>query len=176
MAKNIYTHSIELKKVEIRNAQKATFSQQLIDLPYRGYEVEELANGNKVVITKPGGKKVMYGHSKKEDFLVFIYNPIDQSLWQISHNQIFADVEKKAEDNITNTLRLIDLLERTLHGEEPNDFLQEILALHFTTGETAETLIKVYKWIWGQEDVNYPNGEGRLMSWHSFEDLRNKLK
>jgi len=30
--------------------------------------------------------------------------------------------------------------------------------------------------IWGQEDVNYPNGEGLLMSWHSFEELRKKLK
>jgi hypothetical protein len=63
-----------------------------------------------------------------------------------------------------------------LNGQEPNDFIQEISELNFTTGETPETLIKVYKWIWGQEDVNYPNGEGRLMSWHSFIELREKLQ
>ena len=40
---------------------------KLIDLPYRGYEVEELSDGRKIVITKPGGKSV-YGRPKKEDF------------------------------------------------------------------------------------------------------------
>ena len=40
--KNIYQHNIELEPIRINNADKATFSQKLIDLPYRGYEVEEL--------------------------------------------------------------------------------------------------------------------------------------
>lgn len=67
--KNIYQHNIELEPIRINNADKATFSQKLIDLPYRGYEVEELSDGRKIVITKPGGKSV-YGRPKKEDFLV----------------------------------------------------------------------------------------------------------
>lgn len=89
--KNIYQHNIELEPIRINNADKATFSQKLIDLPYRGYEVEELSDGRKIVITKPGGKSV-YGRPKKEDFLVFIYNPNDNTLWQISHKQILEDV------------------------------------------------------------------------------------
>ena len=43
--KNIYQHNIELEPIRINNADKATFSQKLIDLPYRGYEVEELSDG-----------------------------------------------------------------------------------------------------------------------------------
>lgn len=82
--KNIYQHSINLEKIRIDNADKATFAQKLINLPYRGYEVEELSDGRKIVITKPGGKTV-YGRPKKEDFLVFIYDPNNENLWQISH-------------------------------------------------------------------------------------------
>jgi hypothetical protein len=174
MAKNIYQHSIDLKKIEIKNSEKNIFSEKLIDLPYRGYEVESLANGKKVVITKPGGKSI-YGRPKKEDFLVFIYNQEVNSLWQISHKQIFEDVEQKSIESKSETIKLINLLERTLNGEEPNDFIEEIQKLNFNCGESPETLIKVYKWIWGQEDVNYPAGEGRLMSWHSFVELRNSL-
>ena len=48
--KNIYQHNIELEPIRINNADKATFSQKLIDLPYRGYEVEELSDGRKIVI------------------------------------------------------------------------------------------------------------------------------
>ena len=97
-------------------------------------------------------------------------------MWQISHKQIFNDIVEKSNKNKLATIQLINLMEKTLNGEDPNDYIQEISNLNFTSGEAPETLIKAYKWIWGQEDVNYPNGEGRLMSWHSFEELREQLK
>ena len=53
--------------------------------------------------------------------------------------------------------------------------LDEINELHFDTGESPEALLKVYKWIWGQEDVNYPTGKGRNMSWEPLAELRNTL-
>ncbi len=175
MAKNVYQHCIDLKTIDVRNSSKEEFAKKLIELPYRGYEVERLSNGLKIVITKPGGKSI-YGKPRKEDFLVFVYNPQENSLWQISHKQILEDIREKSKENRLATIQLIDLMEKTLQGEEPNDFLQAILDLKFQGGETPEMLIKVYKWIWGQEDVNYPNGEGRFMSWCSLDELRQSLK
>lgn len=175
MKKNYYTHKIDLKKITIRNKPREQFRQLLEDIEYRGYEVEKLQNGNKIVITKPGGKSV-YGKPKKEDFLVFVFNPNENGLWQITHKQIFKDIENKSNDDKNKTIQLIDLLERVKNGEEPNDFIDEINKLSFNKGETPETLLKVYKWIWGQEDVNYPNGEGREMSWKSISEFRVKLK
>ena len=58
--KNLYQHSIDLKKICIDNTDRDTFSRKLMNLPYRGYEVEELPDNRKIVITKPGGKNV-YG-------------------------------------------------------------------------------------------------------------------
>ena len=98
MAKNIYQHAIEVKSIQIKNGPREEFARKLIELPYRGYEVEHLSDGRKVVITKPGGKFV-FGHPKKDDFLVYILNPIDSTLWQISHNQIYDDVKEKSENN-----------------------------------------------------------------------------
>jgi len=175
MKKNYYTHKIDLKKIEIKNQPREKFRQLLENIEYRGYEVEELQNGNKIVITKPGGKSV-YGRPKKEDFLVFVLNPNENGLWQITHKQIFQDIKAKSEEDKNKTIMLIDLLERVKNGEEPNDFIDEITVLSFNVGETTETLLKVYKWIWGQEDVNYPNGEGREKSWKGISDLREDLK
>ncbi len=173
MKKNIYSHKIDLKPLKIRNAEKESFAQSIIDIEYRGYEVEQLNDGRKIVITKPGGKSV-FGHPKKEDIMVFIYDPKDDSLWQISHKQILEDVTAKIEANKTEGLKLLSLLEKTYKGEEPDDFIEDILDLNFSEdeGEMPEALIKSYKWIWGQEDVNYPNGEGRYMSWKEFEKLK----
>lgn len=173
--KNYYTHTIDLKKLNIRNDTKENFINKLEEIEYRGYEVEQLSDGNKIVITKPGGKSV-YGRPKKEDFLVFVYFPKDNGLWQITHKQILDDIYEKSEESPTQTLKLITLLEKTIKGEEPEDFIDEILDLKFNCGQNAETLIKVYKWIWGQEDINYPNGEGRKMSWQGIEELKNELK
>ncbi len=174
MAKNIYSHSIDLKKLTISNAPRNEFAEKIIDIEYRGYEVEHCHDGRKIVITKPGGKSV-FGHPKKEDIQVFIYNPENSELWQISHKQILEDVTAKCEENPVEGKKLIALLEKTLNGEEPNDFISDIRSLTFHTGEHPEELIKAYKWIWGQEDVNYPKGQGRLMSWGAYEKLLKSL-
>lgn len=102
-------------------------------------------------------------------------NPDENGLWQISHKQIFDDIVKKSTEDKEKTIKFINLLERTFKGEEPNDFIDEINNLIFKTGELPETIIKTYKWIWGQEDVNYPNGEGRLMSWKAINELKENL-
>lgn len=154
--KNLYQHSIDLKKICIDNTDRDTFSRKLMNLPYRGYEVEELPDNRKIVITKPGGKNV-YGTTQKEDFIVFIYNPCNDSLWQISHYQILDDIKNKVRENKDEAKKFLSLMERVYKGEEP------------------EALIKAYKWIWGQEDVNYPTGKGRRMSWESYREIIKNL-
>ncbi len=171
--KNYYNHKIDLKKITIKNTSRDKLVPSFEAIEYRGYEVEQFQDGRKVVITKPGGKSV-YGRPKKEDFLVFVYTPKDNGLWQITHKQIFQDIEEKLSESKTKTVELINMLERTYNGEEPTDFIDDINSLTFKNGESVELLLKVYKWIWGQEDVNYPNGEGRDMSWNPIKALRDQ--
>ena len=95
--RNIYKHAIELKKLTIKNAGREEFIKKLEEIPYRGYEVEDISDGRKIVIVKPGGKQA-WGKMRKEDFFVFIYNPTEQTLWQITHKQIYEDL---VESNYT---------------------------------------------------------------------------
>jgi len=172
--KNKYNHSIDLQKLHIRNMERNAFAQAIIDIEYRGYEVEQIRDGRKIVITKPGGKKA-FGRTYKEDIMVFIFDPKDDSLWQISHNQIIDDIKAKVEENKVKGKELLLCFERTYNGEEPEDFIEEIRSLSFMSGENPEALIKAYKWIWGQEDVNYPTKAGRSLSWQSFQEIIDKL-
>ena len=55
------------------------------------------------------------------------------------------------------------------------DVLKKI-SLDNPIGENPEALLKAYKWIWGQEDVNFPTGEGRTMSWNGLKELLDSLK
>ena len=174
MKKNIYKHEIELTNLQIKNRLREEFRRLLENVKYRGYEVEQLADGRKIVITKPGGKFV-FGKVKREDFMVFVYNPDDSSLWLISHKDIYNDLEEKGEINPKETVKIINALEKVFNGEEPDNVLQET-ELNRIIGEPPEVLLKAYKWIWGQEDCNYPEGEGREMSMKGIRELREKLK
>ncbi len=171
--RNVYSHSIDLKKLQIENDTREKFAQKLEDIEYRGYEVEDISGGKKkIVIAKPGGKK-SYGRPRKEDFFVYIYTPNDRTFWQISHDQIYSDLNAKGEVDPSATVEIIDALERVYNGEDPERILSEI-ELKNPGGEDPETLLKAYKWIWGQEDVNYPNGLGRRMSFEGKEIEKGK--
>jgi len=172
--KNKYNHSIDLKELHIKNMERKAFAQAIIGIEYRGYEVEQIGDGRKIVITKPGGKKA-FGRPYKEDIMVFIFDPKDDSLWQISHDQIINDVKDKVKENKVQGKKMLSYLERTYNGEEPEDFIEDIRKLSFISGEDPEVLIKAYKWIWGQEDVNYPTKAGRALSWQSFQEMINQL-
>lgn len=172
--RNIYTHSIDLMRLTIKNAERDDFVKELEKIPYRGYEVEDISDGRKIVIVKPGGKQ-SYGRIRKEDFFVFIYQPDEQTLWQITHKQIHDDLKEKAKINRDATIKILQVFERVYDGEDPDNILKEI-DLSAPSGENPEALIKAYKWIWGQEDVNYPTGKGRAMSWEGWEKDGEKWK
>ncbi len=169
LRRNIYHHSVDIKKLKIKNTHQLEFSEKLNSIDYRGYEVEDISDGRKIVIVKPGGKK-SYGRISKEDFFVFIYSPNENSLWQITHKQIYQDLKEKGNANPQAAAAIINALERVYNGEEPDDFLSD-LNLENPSGENPEAIIKAYKWIWGQEDVNYPppKGKGRTMVWEGWK-------
>ena len=174
--RNIYKHSIDLKQLRIINAPCDEFRKKLEEIPYRGYEVEQISDGRKIVIAKPGGKSV-YSHPKKEDFFVWVYNPSEQTLWQITHKQIYEDLELKAEVDPRGALRAIECLEEVHSGREPDDILKEKgQFVQDLPGEPVAVLLKAYKWIWGQEDVNYPDGEGQNMSMKSILALKKQIQ
>jgi hypothetical protein len=172
--RNIYRHSIDLKQLRIRNAEPTEFAKRLEEVPYRGYEVENVSDGRKIVIVKPGGKQA-WGRIRKEDFFVFIYDPSEQSLWQITHKQIQDDLRQKAKADREASAEILKAFERAYRGEDPDDILKSVV-LKNPTGENPEALLKAYKWIWGQEDVNYPTGQGRAMSWKGLRELMETLK
>jgi len=168
---NIYKHSIDLSRLEIKNKSSKEFSKNLEAIKYRGYEVENISDGRKIVITKPGGK-FTFGTIKKEDFMVWIYNEKSESLWLISHQNISDDLKDKAACDPKEALQIMEGLKRVYEGEDPDDVLKE-MKLTNPCGEMPEVLLKAYKWIWGQEDCNYPppKYKGRAMSWEGWKKV-----
>lgn len=120
---NVYHHAVDLSKLIIKNSPKEKFRELLENIAYRGYEVEQIHGGRKIIITKPGGK-FGYGTVKREDFMVWIYDENTSSLWLISHKNIYEDLEEKGGMNPIETIKIIDALGRVYNGEDPDDVLR----------------------------------------------------
>ncbi len=173
--RNVYSHEIDLTPLRIENQSKEEFHHLLEKIKYRGYEVEQLEDGRKIVVTKPGGK-FTFGTVKRDDFMVWIYNPTNNTLWLISHKNIFEDLEEKGKVNPAATIKIIDALKMVFDGREPDNILSKTV-LKNPKGEPPDLLLKVYKWIWGQEDCNYPPPlQGRDMSMKGILELKKKLQ
>lgn len=166
MAKNLFNHNIKLVPLDIENKEQNSFRIELMNIPYLLYEVEKLSTGEKIVINKPGGKR-SFGRLSKNDFMVFIYSPNDEGLWLISHDEILNDLRLKYKTNKTETEKLIYALLDVCNGNEPDAVIQNRQIVNIN-GLEPEKILKVYKWIWGQEDCNYPNGEGRWLSMNAI--------
>ncbi len=162
MSNKIFKYKVNLVPLTIINQEQNSFRDELNNIPYLLYEVEILSTGEKIVINKPGGKR-NFGRLSRDDFMVFINNPEEESLWLISHSEISDDIATKYEKNSEKAILLIKGLYRVCCGQEPDCVINE-LQLKDTVGLSVETILKVYKWIWGQEDCNYPTKAGRWLS------------
>lgn len=168
--KNTFCYPVHLIPLNVPNDNGDGFREKLNEIPYALYDVEQLSDGRKILINKPGGKR-NFGRLSRNDFMVFIFNPINSELWLITHKEVYDDVEDKLENNLALGLRVVEAMEKVCNGEEPDEVLDEV-ETDTSMGLPLELILKVYKWIWGQEDVNYPTKQGRWLSMNAILELR----
>lgn len=172
-----YAAAIRSVPLQVPNAEREAFRSALEAIPFLGYEVERLADGRTICITKPGGKYA-FGRMKVQDFMVWIYDATASVAWRISHREIREDIEAKLQADPKMGKLLIWALNRVREGDEPDVVLANPKLAGLTVGglpgEPADAILKVYKWIFGQEDCNYPTGEGRDMAMGGILDLIKK--
>jgi hypothetical protein len=108
--------------------------------------------------------------------MVWVYDEARQDRWRISHGEIYEDIEAKVVANPRLSGKFIDRLLEVCNGGEPNEITKHSPLTLFSElpGLPAELILKTYKWIWVQEDCNYPTGEGRWMSMNPILELRRK--
>lgn len=174
MANKPFRYDAHLVVLNVPNSEQERFRKRLLDIPYLLYEVETLSNGDKIVINKPGGKR-SFGRLCRDDFMVFIYHLSDNTLWLISHAELYDDIMRKKDYDLDKALEIVHGLYLTCCGQEPNEVITN-LGLTNLVGLPIETILKVYKWIWGQEDCNYPTKQGRWLSMNAILDAFGKTK
>ena len=107
MSNKIFRYNVNLVPLNIENQEQNAFRDELNNIPYLLYEAENLSTGEIIAINKPGGKR-NFGRLSRDDFMVLIFNPREQSLWLISHSEISDDIADKYEYDEREALLLIE--------------------------------------------------------------------
>lgn len=165
-----FHYDVKVTNLSMINCERDEFREKLLAIPYQLYEVEQIKNGLCIVINKPGGKRDQYGRLSINDFQVFLHNPTDRNLllppyemWLPSHKDLLSWVSKCREDEKKLAKFLVRALWRVMQGIEPDavinlltktkefddilDFFDDAIGVECS----AEIILKLYKWIWGQE-------------------------
>lgn len=172
-----YPGSMQSVPLKIPNVPRDAFRAELENIPFLGYEVEQVKDGRRICITKPGGKSP-WGRMQVHDFMVWVYDAAAKSRWRISHDEIYEDIAAKLGANPTEAKRVVLALSRVHAGEEPDAVLASRTMAGLGAGfpgEPPDLILKAYKWIFGQEDINYPTGEGRDMAMSRIRELVSKV-
>lgn len=169
---NEFNYEVNLVDLKIDNAPRGVIEKRINDVPYLLYKVETLANGEFVAINKPGGKR-NFGRLSRNDFMVFIITNNCHTLNLISHKDFLEDFDKKFAVNEELTKTMLLELYNVCIGNQASDDVYDNSLFKILPGLSVEKILKVYKWIWAQEDCNYPKGDGRWLSMNSYIDKYN---
>lgn len=153
-------------------ANRTELEQWIISLPPVAYHVATLRDGDKVCLRKPGYKvdKPSEKH-RYHDFEVFVYSDEDGGWsWPLKHAEICSAVRQLVERDRRAGERLVDVLDQVCRGAQPELVLSG-LPESDGIGPSAELLLTVSMWIWGEEDCNYPLERHRGRQW-SMSEIR----
>lgn len=152
-----------MKTLYLKNSKTVS---SLLDKHLDGeYWVTKGFKKHRVSIKKPGVKP---GYPK--DLAVSIQYP-DGSVKSPTHRLLVSDFIKKREFSLKLSEVIYAQLEKLQNGEEP----EVIKGEKGCPGLPANILIHALKWVWIQEDRNYPPPRklGRRMNWSTYLLLHN---
>lgn len=126
------------------------------------YFVETLADGRRIYLRRPAFMHVGF------DFVVKVENsnfagPNERSRSAPSHQDIILDLETKRTNTPADYAKLYTLIKRvySCHDVSDNELRQPV----FPTGFSTETIVKILKWLFIEQDIRYWSYSGREMLW-----------
>lgn len=146
----------------LRNGPFNTFPRETLALGEGVHLVERLRDGRYVGVTKPGYKG-------RDDFSVALFEHDGETRGRaLSHVDMLDDFHRALTADRRLGLQFIDCAFDVFGGAEPPESLPAVETVH-----APDFILKSLKWIWAQEDINYPmpRYQGRKMAGYRLREL-----
>ena len=132
------------------------------------YIVETLASGNRVYLTRPA---VL---SKGFDFVIHVENIVFMNgKDNPKHEDITKDLKQKKQSNRQTYKQLLNAIKDVFNCKDPDevypDYENDLRV--FEQELPPETILKVVKWLFIEQDIRFWNWSGRAMFMHGIRNI-----
>lgn len=128
------------------------------------YYVEKLDSGNKIYLKRPAWN--YYGF----DFIVCIENYVfSNGKENPKHDDIIQDLHNKKNQNSKKYSLLYEEILNVFNCNKIKTNINE--KIQYTTGFTAEMILKTLKWFFIEQDIRYWNYSGREMLMKAINEI-----
>jgi len=152
-------------KEAIRGFLLDTWKAESQNTSYR-YFVEILSNGKRIYLERPASLNKGCDFKIYAEDLLLHKNGNDKPP---SHKDIIDDLQHKAQENAQSYQRLVVLIEKVYQCDDFDEIIEMAKEIPFHTGWSCETLLKLIKWFFIEQDITYWNGVGRRMFWDAIQ-------
>lgn len=129
------------------------------------YNVENCADGTKVYLRRPTWL------NKGLDFQINLEGFKSKSQEAPKHEHLTGDLAAKKKESPQDFKKLRELIDAVYDCEEPDEALKKYPKLGFKSGLPVDTVLKILKWLFIEQDLTYWNNSGRRMFMNAIKEL-----
>lgn len=129
------------------------------------YNVEECSNGKKVYLLRPTWL------NKGLDFQINLEGFKSKSQEAPKHGDLISDLEDKSQESPEKYKELRLAIDEVYGCVEPEVALKKHPGLKFKSGLPVDTMLKLLKWLFIEQDLTYWNNSGRRMFMSAIKDV-----
>ena len=130
------------------------------------YNVETLANGTRIYLTRPARLKMGFDFRISVEGMKFLTKHDYPK-----HDDVIKDLMKKQKKHPYKARKLHEAILRVYNCEEPIDIMKVYESLDFGIGYSVELILKVIKWFFIEQDIRGWNYSGRKMFMDGVTDI-----
>lgn len=131
------------------------------------YYVERLSDGRRIFLSRPA-----FMHNGF-DFVVRVegmnFTREGRRRDTPSHEDMFLDLQEKKEQSLDGYKRLYALLRQVYTCQDVSDDIMR--GVQINVGMPAEMILKVFKWLFIEQEIRYWNYSGRDMLWQGVPSI-----
>lgn len=129
------------------------------------YNVETCSNGKKVYLLRPTWL------NKGLDFQINLEGFKSKSQEAPKHGDLISDLEDKKHESPEKYKQLRQAIDEVYGCVEPEDALKKHAGVTFKSGLSVDTVLKLLKWLFIEQDLTYWNNSGRRMFMNAIKDI-----
>ncbi len=155
---------VKPSRIEQRRQVAETWLQEDENSKYR-YDVEKCQDGRLVYLLRPTWL------NKGFDFQINLEGFKSRSNEAPKHQDILDDLAVKKKESVPKFKRFRTLIDLVYGCEEPDHVIAQEGTLAFEAGLPSDTVLKIVKWMFIEQDLTYWNNSGRRMLMNAISQL-----